>query len=158
MTRLGLAALTLVLVASEPRPPSAAGVPALRGASGSGGSIQSAAPDLALEVPRARQTGTTIAGVVCRDGVVLGADTRATEGTTVCDKRCDKVCATARLVCLASTHHAPALDVHAGASARAQHFLLRGGDECRRGATHTLDGARSVARSRRGRARRALRP
>ena len=157
MARCGVVALTLVLVASEPRPRSAAGVPALPGAPSSG-STQALAADLPSEVPRARQTGTTIAGVVCRDGVVLGADTRATEGTTVCDKRCDKVWATARLVCLASTHHAPALDVHAGASARAQHFLLRGGDECRRGAAHTLDGARSVARSRRGRTRRALRP
>ena len=158
MTRLGLAALALVLVASEPRPPSAAGVPALPGASGSGGSIQSAAPDLALEVPRARQTGTTIAGVVCRDGVVLGADTRATEGTTVCDKRCDKVCAIFPRLLPRCRHITRPLCLHAGASARAQHFLLRGGDERRRGATHTLDGARSVAPSRRGRTRYALRP
>ena len=37
-------------------------------------------------VPRAKKTGTTIVGVVYKDGVVLGADTRATEGDTVADK------------------------------------------------------------------------
>nr|6TD5_I Chain I, Proteasome subunit beta [Leishmania donovani]6TD5_i Chain i, Proteasome subunit beta [Leishmania donovani]7ZYJ_I Chain I, Proteasome subunit beta [Leishmania tarentolae]7ZYJ_i Chain i, Proteasome subunit beta [Leishmania tarentolae] len=34
---------------------------------------------------------TTIVGVVYRDGVVLGADTRATEGSIVADKRCRKI-------------------------------------------------------------------
>lgn len=34
-------------------------------------------------VPKAKKTGTTICGVVYKDGVVLGADTRATEGSTV---------------------------------------------------------------------------
>lgn len=33
--------------------------------------------------PRMMKTGTTIVGVVYADGVVLGADTRATEGTVV---------------------------------------------------------------------------
>eukprot|EP00162_Nutomonas_longa_P010708 comp20102_c0_seq1/m.39577 comp20102_c0_seq1/g.39577 ORF comp20102_c0_seq1/g.39577 comp20102_c0_seq1/m.39577 type:complete len:273 (-) comp20102_c0_seq1:93-911(-) len=37
------------------------------------------------------KTGTTIAGVVYKDGVVLGADTRATGGTTVVDKNCAKI-------------------------------------------------------------------
>ena len=157
MARCGVVALTLVLVASEPRPRSAAGVPALPGAPSSG-STQALAADLPSEVPRARQTGTTIAGVVCRDGVVLGADTRATEGTTVCDKRCDKVCAIFPRLLPRCRHITRPLCLHAGASARAQHFLLRGGDERRRGATHTLDGARSVAPSRRGRTRYALRP
>ncbi|KAK2818781.1 hypothetical protein Q5P01_024342 [Channa striata] len=42
-------------------------------------------------VPAARKTGTTICGVVFKDGVVLGADTRATEGMVVADKNCSKI-------------------------------------------------------------------
>lgn len=38
-----------------------------------------------------RKTGTTIAGVVYRDGVVLGADQRATEGSLIADKNCTKI-------------------------------------------------------------------
>lgn len=41
--------------------------------------------------PKTRKTGTTIAGVVFADGVVLGADTRATEGSIVADKNCEKI-------------------------------------------------------------------
>lgn len=41
--------------------------------------------------PTARKTGTTIVGVVFKDGVVLGADTRATSDTTVFDKNCAKI-------------------------------------------------------------------
>ncbi|KAK7197966.1 proteasome beta 2 subunit [Novymonas esmeraldas] len=41
--------------------------------------------------PRTLKTGTTIVGVVYKDGVVLGADTRATEGTIVADKLCRKI-------------------------------------------------------------------
>lgn len=41
--------------------------------------------------PRVLKTGTTIVGVVFKDGVVLGADTRATEGNIVADKRCTKI-------------------------------------------------------------------
>ncbi|CAM9677546.1 unnamed protein product [Discosporangium mesarthrocarpum] len=37
------------------------------------------------------KTGTTIAGVLFEGGVVLGADTRATGGQTVCDRNCDKI-------------------------------------------------------------------
>lgn len=44
-----------------------------------------------LKPPRTLKTGTTIVGVVFRDGVVLGADTRATEGTIVADKQCKKI-------------------------------------------------------------------
>uniref|UniRef100_A0A8D0BYK7 Proteasome subunit beta n=1 Tax=Salvator merianae TaxID=96440 RepID=A0A8D0BYK7_SALMN len=44
-----------------------------------------------LHLPQARKTGTTIAGVVFKDGVVLGADTRATEGMVVADKNCSKI-------------------------------------------------------------------
>uniref|UniRef100_A0A8D3A5Z8 Proteasome subunit beta n=1 Tax=Scophthalmus maximus TaxID=52904 RepID=A0A8D3A5Z8_SCOMX len=42
-------------------------------------------------LPAARKTGTTICGVVFKDGVVLGADTRATEGMIVADKNCSKI-------------------------------------------------------------------
>ncbi|XP_042502944.1 proteasome subunit beta type-7-B-like isoform X2 [Macadamia integrifolia] len=38
-----------------------------------------------------RKTGTTIVGLVFQDGVVLGADTRATEGPIVADKNCEKI-------------------------------------------------------------------
>lgn len=41
--------------------------------------------------PTPRKTGTTIAGVVFKDGVVLGADTRATSGSTVFEKNCRKI-------------------------------------------------------------------
>lgn len=41
--------------------------------------------------PKALKTGTTIVGVVFDGGVVLGADTRATEGDTVADKKCMKI-------------------------------------------------------------------
>ncbi|KAG5190668.1 26S proteasome beta type 7 subunit [Tribonema minus] len=42
-------------------------------------------------LPRAKLTGTTICGCVYKDGIVLGADTRATGGTEVCDKNCEKI-------------------------------------------------------------------
>eukprot|EP00919_Chromeraceae_sp_WS-2016_P062642 GHVR01148278.1.p1 GENE.GHVR01148278.1~~GHVR01148278.1.p1 ORF type:complete len:278 (+),score=50.51 GHVR01148278.1:36-869(+) len=38
-----------------------------------------------------KKTGTTICGVMCKDGVVLGADTRATCGPMVSDKCCEKL-------------------------------------------------------------------
>jgi len=41
--------------------------------------------------PKTKKTGTTICGVVYKDGIVLGADTRATEGSIVCDKNCEKI-------------------------------------------------------------------
>ncbi len=37
------------------------------------------------------KTGTTTVGLVCKDGVVLAADKRATAGTMIVDKRADKV-------------------------------------------------------------------
>ncbi|EAK89067.1 PUP1/proteasome subunit beta type 7, NTN hydrolase fold [Cryptosporidium parvum Iowa II] len=37
------------------------------------------------------KTGTTIVGVACNDCVVLGADTRATNGPIVADKDCEKI-------------------------------------------------------------------
>ena len=44
-----------------------------------------------LPLPKATSTGTTIVGCLFRDGIVLGADTRATEGPIVADKNCEKV-------------------------------------------------------------------
>merc|ERR1712087_894470 len=38
-----------------------------------------------------KKTGTTIVGLVYKDGVVLGADTRATNGTEVAEKNCEKI-------------------------------------------------------------------
>ncbi|XP_043063415.1 proteasome subunit beta type-7-like [Drosophila ficusphila] len=43
------------------------------------------------EPPKAVRTGTSIVGVIYRDGVILGADTRATEGPIVSDKNCSKI-------------------------------------------------------------------
>jgi len=48
--------------------------------------------------PKVKKTGTTIAGVVYKDGVVLGADTRATEGPIVCDKNCEKIHKISKLI------------------------------------------------------------
>jgi len=48
--------------------------------------------------PRVKKTGTTICGLVYNDGVVLGADTRATEGSIVCDKNCEKIHKISRLI------------------------------------------------------------
>lgn len=42
-------------------------------------------------LPKAKLTGTTICGCIFKDGVVLGADTRATGGTEVVDKNCEKI-------------------------------------------------------------------
>ncbi|CAK9875422.1 unnamed protein product [Sphagnum jensenii] len=42
-------------------------------------------------MPQSRKTGTTIVGLVFQDGVVLGADTRATAVQIVCDKNCEKI-------------------------------------------------------------------
>ncbi|XP_001626200.2 proteasome subunit beta type-7 [Nematostella vectensis] len=47
--------------------------------------------NLGVKAPTARKTGTTIAGIVFKDGVILGADTRATEDTIVADKNCSKI-------------------------------------------------------------------
>lgn len=43
------------------------------------------------KAPIAKKTGTTICGIIYKDGVVLGADTRATEGSIVADKNCAKI-------------------------------------------------------------------
>jgi len=44
-----------------------------------------------FKAPKATKTGTTIVGVVYKDGVVLGADTRATEDNIVATKNCQKI-------------------------------------------------------------------
>lgn len=44
-----------------------------------------------VPLPKATSTGTTIVGCLFADGVVLGADTRATSGEIVADKNCEKV-------------------------------------------------------------------
>ncbi|XP_050775616.1 LOW QUALITY PROTEIN: proteasome subunit beta type-7-like [Gopherus flavomarginatus] len=41
--------------------------------------------------PKARKTGTTIAGLIYKEGVILGADTRATDDMVVADKNCEKI-------------------------------------------------------------------
>jgi len=47
--------------------------------------------DRGLPLPKATSTGTTIVGCLFKDGIVLGADTRATEGDIVADKNCEKI-------------------------------------------------------------------
>lgn len=44
-----------------------------------------------IQMPIATKTGTTIVGVIYKDGVVLGADTRATSGDLIADKNCNKI-------------------------------------------------------------------
>lgn len=44
-----------------------------------------------VKLPGFLKTGTTIVGLVYQDGVILGADTRATEGPIVADKNCEKI-------------------------------------------------------------------
>jgi len=46
---------------------------------------------LQVHPPKALKTGTTIVGLIYKDGVVLGADTRATSGSIVADKNCEKI-------------------------------------------------------------------
>lgn len=41
--------------------------------------------------PVATKTGTTIAGLIFDNGVILGGDTRATMGQIVSDKNCIKI-------------------------------------------------------------------
>lgn len=47
--------------------------------------------DRGIPLPKATSTGTTIVGCLFKDGIVLGADTRATEGPIVADKNCEKI-------------------------------------------------------------------
>lgn len=53
--------------------------------------LESGISELGYKAPNPRKTGTTIAGLVYKDGVVLGADTRATDDMVVADKNCIKI-------------------------------------------------------------------
>ncbi|XP_035040332.1 proteasome subunit beta type-10 [Hippoglossus stenolepis] len=53
--------------------------------------LESNLSELGFKAPSARKTGTTIAGIVFKDGVILGADTRATDDMVVADKNCMKI-------------------------------------------------------------------
>ncbi|XP_041666995.1 proteasome subunit beta type-10 [Cheilinus undulatus] len=53
--------------------------------------LESSLSELGYRSPQARKTGTTIAGVIYKDGVILGADTRATDDDVVADKNCMKI-------------------------------------------------------------------
>lgn len=86
-----MAAATTMTVAMPP-----SGLPSAAGGFGFHNCARNAALEVAgtgkgLRLPTARKTGTTIAGVVFKDGIVLGADTRATEGMVVADKNCSKI-------------------------------------------------------------------
>jgi len=59
-----------------------------------------------VALPKATSTGTTIVGCLFQDGIVLGADTRATSGPIVADKNCEKVC------CSTDERNAPADDAY----------------------------------------------
>jgi 20S proteasome subunit beta 2 len=48
-------------------------------------------PGAAMLPKVTKKTGTTIVGVVYNNGVVLGADTRATSGSEVAEKNCEKI-------------------------------------------------------------------
>lgn len=49
--------------------------------------LTSASGPSKLSLPKATSTGTTIVGLVWDGGICLGADTRATEGPIVADKK-----------------------------------------------------------------------
>jgi len=46
---------------------------------------------MGVRTPIARKTGTTIVGSIFKDGVVVGADSRATAGELIADKNCMKL-------------------------------------------------------------------
>ncbi|KAM3600380.1 uncharacterized protein V6R79_022557 [Siganus canaliculatus] len=53
--------------------------------------LESGLSNVGYKAPSARKTGTTIAGIVFKDGIILGADTRATDDMVVADKNCMKI-------------------------------------------------------------------
>ncbi|HVM44493.1 MAG TPA: archaeal proteasome endopeptidase complex subunit beta [Candidatus Thermoplasmatota archaeon] len=57
----------------------------------SNGPPQLGAPSKEAEGPKTLKTGTTTVGIVCADGVVLGADMRATMGHLIAHKQTDKL-------------------------------------------------------------------
>jgi 20S proteasome subunit beta 2 len=44
-----------------------------------------------MKQPPFTKTGTTIVGLITKDAVILAADTRATAGSIVADKNCEKL-------------------------------------------------------------------
>lgn len=46
---------------------------------------------MGVKAPTMRSTGTTIVAAVYKDGLVMGADSRATAGNIIADKHCEKV-------------------------------------------------------------------
>lgn len=53
--------------------------------------LESSLSEHGQKAPNPRKTGTTIAGLVYQGGVILGADTRATDDMVVADKNCMKI-------------------------------------------------------------------
>jgi len=53
--------------------------------------LEAAAGRSQTRLPKATSTGTTITGCIYDGGVILGADTRATEGPIIADKNCEKI-------------------------------------------------------------------
>ncbi|XP_018411351.1 PREDICTED: proteasome subunit beta type-7-like [Nanorana parkeri] len=53
--------------------------------------LEAQCSSLGMAPPKARKTGTTIAGLVFADGIILGADRRATDDMVVADKNCAKI-------------------------------------------------------------------
>lgn len=53
--------------------------------------LQKALAAAGSNFPAAKKTGTTICGIIVKDAVILGADTRATAGPIVADKDADKL-------------------------------------------------------------------
>jgi hypothetical protein len=73
-----------------------------------------------LKLPEFTKTGTTIVGVCCRDGVVIGADTRSTGGPLIVDKDKLKISRIApRIYCAA-----------AGTSADCDQIVKKTGTAC----------------------------
>jgi 20S proteasome subunit beta 2 len=52
---------------------------------------QNLVKDKKVPIPKVFKTGTTLAGCTFAGGVVMGADTRATSGETIAEKRCFKI-------------------------------------------------------------------
>lgn len=54
-------------------------------------SIKSSLKSSSIQSIKTVSTGTTIVGLIYKNGIVLGADTRATSGPIVADKNCEKI-------------------------------------------------------------------
>jgi hypothetical protein len=103
-----------------------------------------------IPLPKATSTGTTIVGCLFKDGIVLGADTRATEGDIVADKNCEKVMHTAspndqNMICFVDTLYYgkyPMLWSGDGSRYRIYHSL----DILKHGVACPLDGQKTSRR------------